>query len=103
MKEKKITPDSLINVKTFRRPEKSGGGKHLLRTGGSCCVKVSFTRVPSSFPLKERHRHCPTELYAHRNKTFDILPEPLNQKKGGGLLSPEVVGGVPFVPFFFLQ
>lgn len=45
---------------TLRRTEKSGGGKHLVHTGGARCVKVSFTRVPSTFPLKKLHRRSPT-------------------------------------------
>lgn len=52
----------LINTIALSRAEKSGGGKHLVRTGGARCVKVSFTRVPSTFPLEERHRRRPAGI-----------------------------------------
>lgn len=85
---------------TLRLPEKSGGGKHLLLTGGARCVKVSFTRVPSTFPLRERHKRCPTGTKLSTSSQNPSIEG--GEKLSGGGFYLKVVGvGVP--PFSPLQ
>lgn len=86
----------------LRRPEQSGGGKHLLLTGGARCVKVSFTRVPSTFPLKERHRRCPTGTKLSTSSQNPSIEEGGGKGRSGGGFYLKVVrvGVSPLFPPF---